>query len=51
MLIRKAIVGSFVSAILLAGSGMLIGCNTTEGAGKDIKKAGAKIEEKASDAK
>jgi predicted small secreted protein len=33
--------------IMLATVAALIGCNTMEGAGKDIEKAGDKIQEKA----
>ncbi len=40
-------------AIVLIGfsAGSLTGCNTVEGAGKDVKKAGEVIEETAEDAK
>ena len=31
--------------------GMLSGCNTMAGAGKDVQKAGEKVEEKAKDCK
>ena len=46
--------GFVVGAVLAAVTGMLValaGCNTTEGAGKDIKSLGAGIEEKANNAK
>jgi predicted small secreted protein len=33
--------------IMLATVAALIGCNTMEGAGKDLEKAGDKIQEKA----
>lgn len=32
-------------------TGMLAGCNTMAGAGKDVQKAGEKIEDKAQDCK
>jgi len=43
----KGVCASVVAAILLAGPAGLMGCNTTEGAGKDIKRAGEKIEDAA----
>ena len=36
-----------VLLIMLATVAALVGCNTMEGAGKDIEKAGDKIQEKA----
>jgi len=39
---------SILTLLLLSVSSMfLIGCNTVEGAGKDIEKAGSEIEEAA----
>ncbi|MBC7771031.1 MAG: entericidin A/B family lipoprotein [Pyrinomonadaceae bacterium] len=39
--------GTFVLSILLA----LVGCNTVEGVGKDVKSTGKGLEEAAQDAK
>jgi predicted small secreted protein len=47
----KGVCASVVAALLLAGPVAIMGCNTTEGAGKDIKKAGEKLEDTAHDAK
>ncbi len=44
----KRIVLSFLSTILL---GALTGCNTIEGAGKDIEKAGTVIKNEAKEVK
>jgi entericidin A len=41
----------FAIAVLGFSFGSLSGCNTVEGAGKDVKKAGEVIEETADDAK
>jgi len=46
----KGIYASLIAAVLLSGSAVLTGCNTTEGAGKDIKSAGNAIENTAHDA-
>lgn len=32
-------------------AGLLVGCNTMEGAGEDLERGGEKIQEKANDAK
>ena len=42
-----------ISLLLLAAfsSGVLTACNTMAGAGKDVQKAGEKVEEKAEDCK
>ena len=40
---NQVVLGTFVLSFVLA----LVGCNTTEGLGKDIKSAGAGIEESA----
>jgi len=47
----KGIYASLIAAVLLSGSAALTGCNTTEGAGKDIKSTGNAIENAAHDAK
>lgn len=48
---RKRTLSSILSFMLLFGGGLaLSGCNTIEGAGKDIEKAGEKIEQTAEDA-
>lgn len=46
---RVAAAAAGVAATILTA--LLSGCNTTEGAGKDIKSLGAGIEEAADDAK
>jgi predicted small secreted protein len=38
-------------AILFFIAPLAVACNTVEGAGKDVKKVGEKIEQKAEDAK
>lgn len=38
-------------SVVLFSMGMLTACNTMSGAGKDIQKAGDKIEDKAEDCK
>jgi entericidin B len=38
-------------AAVLSASGMLAGCNTFEGAGKDIERGGEKLQNSARDAK
>ena len=40
-----------VLSMVLFSAGLLSGCNTIAGAGKDIQKAGDKIEDKAHDRK
>jgi len=40
-----------VAAVLVSGALTLAACNTTEGAGKDIEKAGEGIKDTARDAK
>ena len=47
----KGIYASLIAAVLVSGSAVLTGCNTTEGAGKDIKSTGNAIENAAHDAK
>ncbi len=45
---RKRIISPMLAFMLIfAGSAAVSGCNTIEGAGKDIEKAGQKIEEAA----
>jgi len=46
----KGVYASIIAAILVSGSTALMGCNTTEGAGKDIKSTGRAIENTAHDA-
>lgn len=41
----------FLLSAVLFSAGLLSGCNTVAGAGKDIQKAGDKIEDKAHDCK
>ena len=43
-LMMMAVLGAFAA-------GLLSGCNTVAGAGKDIQKAGEKVEKKAEDCK
>ena len=40
-----------LAALGLCSIGMLSGCNTVAGAGKDMQKAGQKVENKADDCK
>ena len=40
-----------LTAVSLFSLGMLSGCNTMAGAGKDVQKAGEKVEDKAQDCK
>jgi predicted small secreted protein len=48
----KRFVAPLMAAIFFAGSfGMLAGCNTIEGAGKDIEKGGAAIKDEAREQK
>ena len=43
----KALIATIIAASFL----MLGGCNTMEGAGKDVKAGGAKVEKEAAEAK
>jgi len=45
----KGLSASLIAAILLSGSTALMGCNTTEGVGKDVKSTGKAIEGAAHD--
>jgi len=47
----KGIYASMIAAVLFSGSAILTGCNTTEGAGRDIESAGDAIKDTARDAK
>lgn len=48
----KKTIASLVATLFLAGTlATLTGCNTMEGAGKDIKKGGEKIEDTAAEHK
>ena len=50
--LNRGIVAGIVAAAVMAMSALtLTACNTTEGAGKDIKSLGKGIEETAADAK
>jgi predicted small secreted protein len=49
--ILKGVYATLIAAFMFSGSAALIGCNTTEGAGKDIKSTGNAIEHAAKDAK
>jgi entericidin A len=40
-----------LTLLTLFSAGMLTGCNTMAGAGKDVQKAGEKVEDKAQDCK
>ena len=40
----KQLVGAFASLLLLSGTSVLTACNTMEGAGKDVEKAGETIQ-------
>jgi len=46
----KAIRLGIVIAYFAAGAAMLTGCNTVEGAGKDIEKGGSNLKDAARDA-
>ncbi|MDB5295115.1 MAG: hypothetical protein JWO31_1098 [Phycisphaerales bacterium] len=51
---RSSLKTLFVAAyglVLLVGSTALMGCNTTEGVGKDVKSTGEAIKDTAHDAK
>ncbi len=44
----KRLIVSFLTALFLAsGSGLLAGCNTIEGAGRDIERGGKAIKDEA----
>ncbi len=45
----KRLMMLFLSALFFAG--VMSGCNTMAGAGKDVQKAGEKVEKKAEDCK
>lgn len=40
-----------IALLTLLSMGVLVACNTVEGAGKDIERGGEKIQDKANDAK
>ena len=46
-LVTKILSASLFSLTLIAGTAAITGCSTMEGAGKDIEKAGDKIEDAA----
>ena len=48
---KRIVILSALFALLMSGPMALMGCNTTEGAGKDIKKTGEKIEDTAANNK
>lgn len=43
----KGVYSAVIAAILLSGSAAMMGCETTKGAGKDLEKAGDKIQDAA----
>jgi predicted small secreted protein len=47
----KSVYASVVALVLVSGGMSLMGCNTTEGVGKDVEKAGEKLKDTAHDAK
>jgi entericidin B len=48
LIMIKKTISSLLTALFLAGSlATLVGCNTMEGAGKDLERGGEKIQEKA----
>ncbi|WP_432695549.1 entericidin A/B family lipoprotein [Marinobacterium sp. YM272] len=47
---KRTISSLFPFLLLFSAGAVLSGCNTIEGAGKDIEKAGQKIEQAAEDA-
>ena len=46
----KGIYASVIAAVLVSGSAILVGCNTTEGVGKDLESTGDAIKDTARDA-
>jgi len=48
---KKIFVSLFTAAFLLGSLGTLTGCNTIEGAGKDIEKGGKAIKDEAREQK
>ena len=48
---NRLFVSVVIHALLAAWALVIAGCNTMEGAGKDIKKGGQKIEDKATENK
>ncbi|WP_428312058.1 entericidin A/B family lipoprotein [Hydrocarboniphaga sp.] len=40
----KNLIGTFATLAMLAGASSLVGCNTMEGAGKDVEKTGQVIQ-------
>jgi predicted small secreted protein len=52
LIMIKKTVSSLLAVLFLAGSlATLVGCNTMEGAGKDMERGGEKIQEKADEHK
>jgi len=47
----KGVYASVVALVLLSGGLTLTGCNTTEGVGKDVEKAGSGLKDAARDSK
>ncbi len=43
----KRLITMLLATLILAGSGLLAGCNTIEGAGRDIEKGGKAIKDEA----
>ena len=50
-MIKKILVPLFTAIFLLGSLGALTGCNTVEGAGKDIEKGGKAIKDEAQEQK
>jgi predicted small secreted protein len=40
-----------IGSVGISGAGFLVGCNTIQGAGKDIERGGKKLQQSAKDAK
>jgi predicted small secreted protein len=51
IMIKKIILSVATSAFLIGIFGAIAGCNTVEGAGKDLEKGGEKIQDKAEEHK
>ena len=43
----RGVCASLVAAVLLSGTAALTGCNTASGVGKDVEKAGEKLQDAA----
>lgn len=50
-LIKKSITLVCTLALVIGGTGIMTGCNTTEGVGKDVEAAGDGLKDAARDAK